>query len=220
MSEKNVCYYNKFGFCKHGKHCFRYHENKNCENVNCEVLECTLRHPKKCLFFSQFHYCKFGVYCRYSHEKSKEIESIEVIEKELNSVKEQIKQKNFEIEMLNEEIKKVEEKTKSEMLIIIENNNKVIENEMKVLKEENKIIRSRFDSMEKVMKALEDEIKNKAKVTVIEAEEETELSDTEQEPSNKCGKCDFQAKSEAGLKTHITMKHKTPLFKAYTKISR
>ena len=220
MSEKNVCYYNKFGFCKHGKHCFRYHGNKNCENVNCKVLECTLQHPRKCSLFSQFHYCKFGVYCRYSHEKSKEIKSIEFIEKELNIVKEQINQKNNEIAMLNEELKKVEEKTKSEMLIIIENNNKDIEHGMKVLKEENEIIKSWFNGMKKVIKALEDEIKNKEQVTEKAVEEETEPLDTEQEPSNKCGKCDFQAKSEAGLKTHITVKHQTPLLKGYTKISR
>ena len=67
MSLKNICFHNKFGFCKFGGRCFRLHENKLCENDNCNIQECPLRHPKFCRYFGKFKYCKFGTYCRFRH---------------------------------------------------------------------------------------------------------------------------------------------------------
>ena len=151
------------------------------------------------------------------------MKSIELIEKELNELKKQIKEKDNEIKMLNEEIMILKEKTRAEMLIMIEDKNKGIAKEMKELKEENRIIKSRFDDMEKNMEALKVELKGKqasGQAPDVVIEEETEVSDTVKEHSIICGKCEFVAKSESGLKTHMTVKHKTPLFKAYSKISR
>ena len=68
------------------------------------------------------------------------------------------------------------------------------------------------------MEALKVELKGKhasGQAPDMIIEEETEVSDTVKEHSIICGKCEFVAKSEAGLKTHMTVKHKTPLFKAY-----
>ena len=39
MSQENLCFYNKFGFCKFGEKCFRLHGNKICENGNCKVVD-------------------------------------------------------------------------------------------------------------------------------------------------------------------------------------
>ena len=151
------------------------------------------------------------------------MKSIELIEKELDEVKKQINEKDNEIKMLSEEIINLKEKTRSEMLIMIEDKNKGITKEMKEFKEANRIIKSRCDDLEKDMEALKVEFKGKqasGQALDVIIEEETEVSDNVKEHLIICGKCEFVAKSESGLKTHMTVKHKTPLFKAYSKISR
>ena len=119
MLIQTVCQFNKFGFCKFGNRCFRHHENKLCKNGSCQVLECQLRHPKKCKFFSQYFYCKFGTYCRFSHEKNDEGKSLEIVEKQLEDVKNEIRKKTLEMKSLSDEIPSMEKNIKSEMLEIL-----------------------------------------------------------------------------------------------------
>ena len=236
MPNQTVCHYNKFGFCKFGKDCFRYHENKVCENDSCQVLECNLRHPRKCHWYSDFKYCKFGSYCKFSHKPNVEGKAIENIEKELKNIENQINEKEKEIIKINEIIKKME-KSRSD-IDILSHKDEAIREEVKFLKEENKSIKSRFIVMENEIEALkskldyrdhvQDDVTEKDEVTEKEAvtkkdevtEKDKETDCSENKSPIKCEKCEFVAKSEAGLKTHITVKHKTSMFKAYTKISR
>ena len=51
-------------------------------------------------------------------------------------------------------------------------------------------------------------------------EHEVETAYPERDSMRSSEKCDFFAKSEAGLKTHHTVRHKTPLLKPYSKVSR
>ena len=51
MATQNICFFNKYGFCKYLENCRNYHENKKCEKSNCEIRECQLKHPKICEFF-------------------------------------------------------------------------------------------------------------------------------------------------------------------------
>ena len=47
-------------------------------------------------------------------------------------------------------------------------------------------------------------------------ENESEIrEDSESGNMNKCEKCDFVGKTEGGLKTHITTKHKTVSLRGY-----
>ena len=71
MSLENVCYHNKFGFCKFGEKCFRHHENKMCESEKYSIQNCPLRHPQYCRYIGKFRYCKFGTYCRYRHDSTR-----------------------------------------------------------------------------------------------------------------------------------------------------
>ena len=130
------------------KSCFRYHEDRICENDSCQVLECDLRHPRKCHWFLDFYYCKFGSFCKFSHKTNKEGKAIEEIEKELNLIKIEIDEKEKEIKKFNEMIKGMEEKTRDE-IDIIRHKNEAIEKEMKDLKAKNETIESRFIVMEK-----------------------------------------------------------------------
>ena len=163
----------------------------------------------KCKYFLDFSYCKFESFCKFSHEPNQEQKSIEIIKKELNDVKKEIKQKEVEIEKLNEKIKKVENNTKSEMLIV-EKKYEARENEMKALKEENKIIKSCYEVLGKEVKALKAEFENGKNVLIQENDEIVEVEEIrkpEREFITACDKCEFLGKSESGLKTHGTVKH-------------
>ena len=43
------------------------HIHEKCENRSCEILDCTLRHPRKCSFYRDFRRCKFNEWCKYDH---------------------------------------------------------------------------------------------------------------------------------------------------------
>ena len=118
----SVCHFNKFGFCKFGKHCFRQHQDKLCENVRCKVLDCSLRHPRKCRFFQNFHYCKFGNYCKFQHKENNVEKDIEAIEKQLKDVKEELQKREKEIKLLDENILEIKNKLSGEIKTIREKN--------------------------------------------------------------------------------------------------
>ena len=71
MAAHNICFYNKYGFCKYLETCRKYHENKKCDKFNCEIRECDLRHPKVCKFFRDLGFCKFSEWCKFSHKIDK-----------------------------------------------------------------------------------------------------------------------------------------------------
>ena len=108
MSLENICFHNKFGFCKFGQRCFRFHENKLCENGNCNIQNCNLRHPKFCRYFGKYNNCKFGTYCRFKHvrieaevmENKKYDEEIDKLRREINDCKSKIREKEGEIKLL------------------------------------------------------------------------------------------------------------------------
>ena len=90
MTMENVCYFNKFGFCKFLQKCRFRHVDKLCEEENCEIKSCSSRHPKACRYFSEFKMCKFGEYCRFAHKVSADdsqcgmediVEKVETIKK-------------------------------------------------------------------------------------------------------------------------------------------
>ena len=68
MAAENVCFFNKFGYCKFLDKCRKRHELRICENGNCEIKECSYRHPKECRLWKEFRMCKFGDYCYFNHK--------------------------------------------------------------------------------------------------------------------------------------------------------
>ena len=70
---RETCYFQKYGFCKHGDSCVRKHlevicqENKSCRNQR----NCLKRHPKVCKRFSAEGFCFYGRDCAYLHSETK-----------------------------------------------------------------------------------------------------------------------------------------------------
>ena len=68
MASQNVCFYNKYGYCKYAEKCRKFHEKETCEKSNCEITECKLRHPIMCKYFRDYGFCKFTDWCKFSHK--------------------------------------------------------------------------------------------------------------------------------------------------------
>ena len=109
MAAQNICFFNKFGFCKYLDHCRKHHENKLCENKECEVRECQLRHPIKCKYYRDFGYCKFGEWCSFSHRVHVNVsagkENIEKLDEKLKTLESELDKNSENIKKLEAEIK-------------------------------------------------------------------------------------------------------------------
>ena len=90
---KALCKHNQSGFCKIGeKSCSKRHNNEICSrNKNCEESSCEKRHPKVCKYFAMNQACKFNQQCAYLHTENKIEVKFDEIEKEIVSMKEEIK---------------------------------------------------------------------------------------------------------------------------------
>ena len=66
--KKEICLWNKFGFCQFLEKCNLRHVNEKCTKKECKVYECEERHPKPCKYLRDYKYCKFNDYCRFEHE--------------------------------------------------------------------------------------------------------------------------------------------------------
>ena len=89
----STCKYNMFGHCKFGVLCRKYHITNTCSNFPCKDSECRsrLRHPRPCKFFTLYQNCKFGNNCSFLHLP------LNNSEKEIETLKNAIKQKDEEL---------------------------------------------------------------------------------------------------------------------------
>ena len=78
-----TCSFHKYGHCKLGDECDKYHSKKVCSIINCDVKSCNDRHPRPCAFFS-LKVCKFPKDCSFSHKK---VEDINSLRKDLSDMK-------------------------------------------------------------------------------------------------------------------------------------
>ena len=112
MATHNICFFNKYEFCKFLERCRRYHENKICEKLKCEIKECPLRHPKVC----KLGFCKFSQWCRFSHSDNKSIKEknkdVKKLEDRLETVEKEFERKCEKISKLESELKGIQEKNK------------------------------------------------------------------------------------------------------------
>ena len=70
MATQNVCYHNKFGYCKYQDTCRNPHVKDLCENSQCDISNCSKRHPRMCKFYKEFGKCKFSDYCFFKHVRN------------------------------------------------------------------------------------------------------------------------------------------------------
>ena len=95
--------------------------------------------------------------------------------------------------------------------------------ELKEIREENEVIKSKFNAMEKKVEYMENRFDSLEKTENEKLEDEdvaAAAADPENVSKKTCEKCEFVAKSDAGLKTHQTVKHNTSIMRAYSKVSR
>ena len=78
-----TCSYHKYGHCKEGVECDKYHSKKVCKDLNCDVKRCNDRHPRPCAFYSA-GICKFPKDCSFSHKK---VEDMISLKKEMSEMK-------------------------------------------------------------------------------------------------------------------------------------
>ena len=77
-----ICPFHKFGHCKLGEKCEKFHSKRICRDTKCDVQNCINRHPQPCKFFS-LNICKFPTSCSYDHKKVDDMNSLRCEVKEL-----------------------------------------------------------------------------------------------------------------------------------------
>ena len=221
MIKGYICKYNKFGYCKYGNKCFKKHENKVCEKENCEVKFCPLRHPRKCRFFMEYNYCKFGTFCRYKHKEFDDEEFVGKIEKlktDLLMLEKDIAEKDDEIKVKEMIIKNLQEKEQN-----LEKENQKLKLEVKDLQSEVAEINNTVAVNDMLHEDFKERVREKYGYDSCDEESDYESDEDirahnrmifrlkkaeELKKKIKCDICDFTTKSEVGLKTHKTKKHK------------
>ena len=219
MATQNICFYNKYGFCKYLEKCRKYHENKRCEKLGCEIRDCPLRHPKVCKFFLDFGFCKFSEWCKFSHNIDKttraENEEVKKLKDELNIVETELKKNNEKVSKLEAEIQDIHKKLLEKDQTVSKINKK-----FNFLKEKVTLLfdlEARLDTIEKKIDNVNDLSVNtiekvKDSQTVQKAGSES-AGDTGE---LKCNLCEFVGKNKFGLKIHFHKKHSSAKFKCFT----
>ena len=213
MAAQNICFFNKFGFCKYLDHCRKHHENKLCENKECEVRECQLRHPIKCKYYRDFGYCKFGEWCSFSHRVHVNVsagkENIEKLDEKLKTLESELDKNSENIKKLEAEIKDMNLKISEKDQTISKMNKKY-----NFLKEKVTILfdlESKFEVLEKRVEKVENKSDKSSGGDIV-----TESPQVENTSEIKCNVCDFVAKNKFGLKIHFHKKHSTAAFNCDT----
>ena len=152
--------------------------------------------------------------------ENKNDKEISEIKAQLEDLRLGIMKKEKEIDIKNKQIG-IFEMRFDEKILELEKKNEFIERELKKLKDENELLRNALKVKDK------EEVIVVTKENVVEAATDDNLEDEIQEIAEevqelvngkKCDKCDFIGKTEAGLKTHTTAKHKVSMMKMYRKI--
>ena len=106
MAAATICLYFKYGYCKHGAHCWKQHLETRCESFECDGRNCDERHPRECRFYKEYGRCKFGESCLYDHVDRSDpvLEELERVKAKLDVVEDLIVDKNLEIKLLFEKL--------------------------------------------------------------------------------------------------------------------
>ena len=116
-----ICLFNKFGYCKFGEKCRKYHINEICSEKTCDITSCNKRHPRACKYFKNFRRCKFSPWA-FKHETDPSINDFENVNKEINNISERLLALDQVINDNNKEIDKMSVKIETPEKKITENN--------------------------------------------------------------------------------------------------
>ena len=166
---REICKFNKYGYCKFGNKCRQLHNNVTCESKQCKRNVCDKRHPNKCYYYSINNYCKFGSFCRYVHENNEE--NLKIVRAKVKKLENTLIEQFKVIENLQSELDK-----KSKTVEVLENKVELLESQLEGIHKENLSIFSKctlckysFETkrmlsshMQKAHKIVTEEIKNKS----------------------------------------------------------
>ena len=152
--------------------------------------------------------CKFGTFCRFNHsiDDLKDTEEIEMIKKQLDKVEKEILERDEKIAELN--------KCLQERVDSLEKSNAEMKRQLEEVLAENLKMKTLMVSKSDGDKIVEAENKEMEKGIENDNQEANDCGTTEE---NRCEKCDFIGKNKAGVKIHITAKHKEkPLMQRFS----
>ena len=206
MKQKNVCKFNKYGYCKYGDKCHFRHNNVMCVDKNCEVFDCEKRHPKLCKYFRDFKKCRFTT-CAFKHDNQNDVNE-DTVEK----VK-RLEKRLYEIECASKKNEqKGNEKNVEKKLEVFEKNYvgkiETLENQLRKF---NKIIDEKdfiISSLEKRFEEIQNKFaKQETEIDTLKAKRITKEESKKPEENLQCPDCDFKSNSKQGLKVHMKRKH-------------
>ena len=167
----------------------------------------------------KYNYCKFGSFCRFfKHADAESVKEIKQLKSDLEKLKKDIVEKDKEIKLKEIEIKELKERNS-----YLEKDNKQLKHKIEELKSEvDEINNSRavetMEHLDFVERAWEKYVyDSNDEESEYESDEETKKNNRlifrlkkveELRKKIKCDICDFTTKSEVGLKSHKTKKHK------------
>ena len=191
-----------------------------------------------------FNYCKFGCDCKFSHdilENRNNTKEIEEIRNKLEDLGIKIREKEAEIALKDAEIKSTE-KLLNDRITILEDKFEKMSEKIEEFKNENESLRKTIqeiklskdknieigspgqdDDCEEVEENI-DKKKDWSEDAIEDEETVFEVNGNKPNNENQCKICDFIGKTEAGLKIHMTAKHKEKekvgLFRMYRKVGQ
>ena len=159
--------------------------------------------------------CKFGDFCKFNHENilnQNDPHEIDKMVGKLQSLKQEIEMKDEEIKELNSKIEEIE-RSVNDRIMKLEKIVEILKEEVNDVRKDNETLRCSLNS-EKIENVNISESGDKPQGDIYNQKNEQSVSVDKEHP---CEKCPFIGKSEAGLKTHNTAKHKVSLMKMYTR---
>ena len=135
-------------------------------------------------------------------------------------MKQELDGKEKEIKLLSETLREMQKSFSNAIENIVEKN-ETIEKDVQYLKVENENLKAQLKERESEIETFKKEIEVKfldKKDEIVDADVVIG-DDSEKGTKHNCEKCDFIGKTEGGLKTHITTKHKTVSLRGYKKIT-
>ena len=207
MATQNVCFYNKYGYCKYAEKCRKFHEKETCEKSICEITECKLRHPIMCKYFRDYGFCKFTDWCKFSHKmvtNNDRNDEVKKLEKNLEALENKVKSKDEKIVKLESEIDYLKQK-----FIEMEENIKVKDDLINDLVLRIKVVEQKQNSSEEEAEKenLDVEKRSECETSVSERKTNDSASDIQDEKVFECDICTYKTKSENGIKIHKAKKH-------------
>ena len=203
--EREVCQYDKFGYCRYKDMCKKIHFSTECEDLDdCENLRtCQKRHPKRCKRYVTGK-CRFENGCAYNHQKQPKAKDHDHLKEKVELLEKGVKKDNDNLKQKIEVLEKVTHALTRKVLSL--------EKEL----EDSKIKINTFHEITSGAKEKDIEMKENSSFHHSDIKERCStpkgINDKGENIFTKsemliCKECGYTCKKEKTLKNHILTKH-------------